>query len=347
MSKKYILYCLSFFMILASKTFSNETIHPDSNSTLDSSSQLSASNLQSELIDSEPKSKFGQVPDSQFQEIPDSTPQLSEPDRASNQIVKISEPVEISETQEISDSGRKEDSDLASVSGEEESGLISDENQDNLEDENGSALITEEKLKEIIEQAKNAPLPQESVEVKNRDAIFTKKNSFKTNVEIVDEFKDTLDKYNFSNKSNDVHVGRINANEFTSDQLINNSEVGVGISYKEQNDKYKDRATGDGEDWNYTPIYATGKYKISEGEDNTKYLKVNLGYSFKEVSKEERKDSDDRVQGGIYYGIGGGVDFRDMSVGVMYQVNKDSKEDRNTHKDDSRVTFSVDYKLGM
>ena len=47
----------------------------------------------------------------------------------------------------------------------------------------------------------------------------------------------------------------------------------------------------------------------------------------------------------MYYGIGGGIDFRDMSVGVMYQVNKNGIEERNARKDDSRVTVSVDYKL--
>ena len=316
MSKKYILYCLGFFMIFASKTFSNETTHPDTQ-------------RKSQTEEATSESKFG-VPS-----------QVSNSSQQQSEFIEITDPVS-----QLSESGESDSLSLTSV-GENDSANVENRSE-NPEDETeiGSDLITEDRLKEIIEQAKNAPLPEEGVEMKNREPIFTKKNSFKTNVEIVDEFKDTLDKYNFSNKSNDVHVGHINANEFTSDQLINNSEVGVGISYKEQNERYRNRSTSE-EDWNYTPIYATGKYKISEGENNTKYLKVNLGYSFKEVSKEERKDSDDRVQGGIYYGIGGGVDYHDMSVGVMYQVNKDSKEDRNTHKDDSRVTFSVDYKLGM
>lgn len=209
-------------------------------------------------------------------------------------------------------------------------------------------LITEDRLKEIIEAAKSAPLPEENVDT-HKKQFLTIHDSFadKTDIKLLHDIESTFDKYNFSTKSQDIHVGRINANEFTSDRIIDNGEVGVGISYKEnENNKHLERKKDDSEDWNYTPVYATGKYKISEGEDNVKYLKVNLGYSFKELKKDERKDKDDRIQGGIYYGVGGGVDYRDMSVGLMYQVNKDGIENNKMHKDDSRVTFSVDYKLG-
>lgn len=207
-------------------------------------------------------------------------------------------------------------------------------------------FITEEKLKEIIEKAKRAPLPEETIEIKNKEKLYVQ-NKYNSDVEIVEELKNTFNKYNFSNKKSDIHVGRINSNEFTSDQLIDNSEIGIGISYQDQNKKLKERIINDSEDWNYTPIYATGKYIIEDDENSTKYLKLNFGYSFKEVSKDEGRDSEDKLQGGVYYGIGGGIDFRDMSVGIMYQVNKDGRESQNSYKDDSRVTFSVDYKLGL
>lgn len=218
------------------------------------------------------------------------------------------------------------------------------EHKETINDENIETdinLITEEQLQKIIDEAKHSPTPTENIDLKNLDTIVTEENDFNTNIELISDLKDTFEKYNFSTKSTEVHVGRINANEFTSDQLLHNGELGIGIAYQEQNNK----KIKNWDEWNYTPIYATGKYKISESNESTKYLKINLGYSFKELSKDEREYHDDKIQGGMYYGIGGGIDFRDMSVGVMYQVNKNGIEERNARKDDSRVTVSVDYKL--
>ena len=48
----------------------------------------------------------------------------------------------------------------------------------------------------------------------------------------------------------------------------------------------------------------------------------------------------------MYYGIGGGVEYDDISLDLIYQVNKDAYE-KNSTQDDSRITFSVDYKLNF
>ena len=76
-----------------------------------------------------------------------------------------------------------------------------------------------------------------NIDLKNLDTIVTEENDFNTNIELISDLKDTFEKYNFSTKSTEVHVGRINANEFTSDQLLHNGELGIGIAYQEQNNK--------------------------------------------------------------------------------------------------------------
>ena len=162
------------------------------------------------------------------------------------------------------------------------------EHKETINDENIETdinLITEEQLQKIIDEAKHSPTPTENIDLKNLDTIVTEENDFNTNIELISDLKDTFEKYNFSTKSTEVHVGRINANEFTSDQLLHNGELGIGIAYQEQNNK----KIKNWDEWNYTPIYATGKYKISESNGSTKYLKINLGYSFKESSKDERE----------------------------------------------------------
>ena len=47
----------------------------------------------------------------------------------------------------------------------------------------------------------------------------------------------------------------------------------------------------------------------------------------------------------MYYGVGGGIEYSDISLDLIYQVNKDAYERDNSSQDDSRITFSVDYKL--
>ena len=210
--------------------------------------------------------------------------------------------------------------------------------------EEPTPLITEEQLINIINNAKNAPIPEEKIEITNDELSEITDKVSKENQPTVlfSDIGEAFKKYNFSKKSDELHVGHLNSDEFTSSEIIDNSEIGVGVGYKEdtsqkKNDKY----------WDYTPIYATGKYIIDEDSESSKYLKINLGYAFKEYDDKRTNYEDDKVKGNMYYGIGGGIDYNDVSFGLMYQVNKDSIDTHNSSKDDNRVTFSVDYQLNF
>lgn len=213
-------------------------------------------------------------------------------------------------------------------------------------EKNSVTIITEEQLTEIINNAKNSPLPENSVE--NKEDFIATSTTQATQPDFFIDIQKTLDRYSFSDKSEDMYGGQITSKEITSDKIIDNLEFGLGVAYK--NSEYYDSSQYESKNsdvWNHTPIYATGKYKISSDEESTKYLKLNLGYAIGEYNNIDDEYIERRTQSGMYYGIGGGVEYNDVSLDLIYQVNKDAYERNNSTQDDSRITFSVDYKLGF
>lgn len=212
----------------------------------------------------------------------------------------------------------------------------------NIFSEETMPLISEEQLQNIINNAKNSPVPVEKVDISQKEiGEINNKISQENQVNFLfSDIGEAFKKYKFSKKSDELHVGHLNSDEYTSDSIIKNSEIGVGVGYSEKNPNEKNDKY-----WDYTPIYATGKYIIGQSRNGTKYLKVNLGYAFKEYENINNKYEDDKIKGNMYYGVGGGVDYNEFSFGLIYQVNKDSIDTRNSSKDDNRVTFSIDYLL--
>lgn len=211
-------------------------------------------------------------------------------------------------------------------------------------EKNSVTIITEEQLQEIIKHAKSSPLPANDIE--SKENLTLSNNSKISQPNFLIDIMNTLDKYEFSDKSEDIYGGKVTSKEITSDKIIDNLEFGVGVAYKKNeyyNSQYED---ANSDIWNHTPIYATGKYKISTSEENTKYLKLNLGYAIGEY-EDNKEYLEKKNQSGIYYGIGGGIEYQDVSLDLIYQVNKDAYEKNNSSQDDSRITFSLDYKLNF
>lgn len=213
-------------------------------------------------------------------------------------------------------------------------------------EKNSVPLISEEQLIQIINMAKNSPLPENNVENKE-NSIISKESDMTQQPDFLIDIKNKLDKYSFSDKSEDIYGGQITAKEITSDKIIDNLEFGLGVAYKNSeydNSQYENKNS---DIWSHTPIYATGKYRLSSDEDSSKYLKLNLGYAIGEYEENEEY-LERKNQSGMYYGIGAGVEYTDLSLDLIYQVNKDAYEKRdNSTKDDSRITFSIDYKLSF
>lgn len=211
-------------------------------------------------------------------------------------------------------------------------------------EKNSVPLISEEQLIQIINMAKNSPLPENNVENRENNIIPKKSDTIQQPDFLID-IKKKLDKYSFSDKSEDIYGGQITSKEITSDKIIDNLEFGLGVAYKNNeyyNSQYESKNS---EIWNHTPIYATGKYNLFSDENSSKYLKLNLGYAIGEY-EEDKEYLERKNQSGMYYGIGAGIEYTDLSLDLVYQVNKDAYEKQDhSPKDDSRIIFSVDYKL--
>lgn len=243
-------------------------------------------------------------------------------------------PLENREIKKIEE--KKRDEKLVQIVKEEES-------EESISNES-VPLISEARLKEIILESKNSPLPQNEVEI-NSNILYlinTEKNS---DDGVFQSLEETLNKYEFSDKSNDSYGGKVTSAEITSDKLIDNLEFGVGVAY--ENDEYHngEERKQNAEVLSHTPVYAIGKYKIAKDEESVKYLKLNLGYAIGDYTPN--REYENKTQNGLYYGIGGGMEFDKISLDLMYQVNKDAYEKKDSTQDDSRITFSIDYRLDI
>ena len=104
------------------------------------------------------------------------------------------------------------------------------ENVKEVIEKNSVTIITEEQLKQIINNAKNSPLPDNNVE-KERE-FFTLSPTDTSQPDFFIDIKKTLDKYSFSDKSEEIYGGQITSKEITSDKIIDNLEFGVGVAYR-------------------------------------------------------------------------------------------------------------------
>lgn len=243
------------------------------------------------------------------------------------------QPLENREIKKIEE--KKRDEDIVQV--------IEEELEENIPNES-VPIISEARLKEIISESKDSPLPQNEVEI-NSNTLYLINAEKNSGDGVFQSLEETLDRYEFSDKSNDSYGGKVTSTEITSDKLIDNLEFGVGVAY--ENDEYYngDERKQNTEVLSHTPVYAIGKYKLAKDEESVKYLKLNLGYAIGDYT--QNREYENKTQNGLYYGIGGGMEFDKVSLDLMYQVNKDAYEKKDCTQDDSRITFSVDYKLDI
>lgn len=166
-------------------------------------------------------------------------------------------------------------------------------------------------------------------------------------------------------------------------------ELGLGIAYQrhadlnsynwnlgELTDGYIDKVGVDVDRYDSVPLYVVGKYNFEPFDNGLKpYLKANVGFSFnfdkgdtgiKVTGSGGRLDRSYKlgmdVENGFYMGIGGGFEYNDFFVDLMYQVNTAEAEfDANselgnigvsgintlaeTDMDYSRVTLGFGYKF--
>jgi hypothetical protein len=138
--------------------------------------------------------------------------------------------------------------------------------------------------------------------------------------------------------STDVKMGITVGGEYLFDS---DSDLVYGAGFEYQLARQVD--IEDGIKFNYTPIYALARYQL-----DSFYLTAKAGYNLFQL---ENLPEDETLSGGLFYGIGGGMDFGQFQVELLYSINNGARkmvvppETFSLNYKYSKISLSVGYKL--
>ena len=151
--------------------------------------------------------------------------------------------------------------------------------------------------------------------------------------------------------------------------ITDNFDLGLGLAYQFHADRKTQEVseagnTGEisGAEYNSLPIYLTAKYNFNLNSEIKPYLKANLGYSFNfgesdleakgtgvNAGDDEKTSID--VENGLYWAVGGGVEYKNFTLDLMYAVTKAETEvkdwDGKEDNDYGRVVLSAGYRFDL
>ena len=154
-------------------------------------------------------------------------------------------------------------------------------------------------------------------------------------------------------------------------EVMDNFSVGLGLAYQMHTDREDqtiseghESMTIEGAEYDSIPLYLTAEYKFVTQSGFNPYLKANLGYSFnmnssdvkwswKEPGSEESGTLSTDIDNGLYWAVGGGIEYNNFTVDVMYAMNKGKTtlkdEDWSDKFDDDygRVVLSLGYRFDL
>lgn len=142
--------------------------------------------------------------------------------------------------------------------------------------------------------------------------------------------------------------------------LNQNIDLGLGVAYQvhaqRKHFNYESNVDTSGVQYSSIPVYVTGKYNFFLNSEARPYLKANLGYSFNfdssdletknTVNDDIEKTSID-VKGGLYWGIGAGIEYKDYTIELIYAINKCKVSGSKKRADYDRLSLSVGYKFNF
>ena len=137
-------------------------------------------------------------------------------------------------------------------------------------------------------------------------------------------------------------------------------ELGVGAKY--DSSFINDELYEDGDIATTMPVYGSAKLSFKATKTTNIYLQGMLGYAFA-ADGDAVKDINDyydyyyggsaEMEGGMYTGIGLGVESGNYTVGLLYDITKTTlvvevpgAEDSESDYDYSKVALTVGYKFG-
>ena len=125
-------------------------------------------------------------------------------------------------------------------------------------------------------------------------------------------------KYHFEKSS---AKGKANAMEAGAEyryEVTPGLELGGGVAYQAHKNLKEYKA----DMYNSVPVYATAKYTFDTQTAVKPYLKGDLGYSFNNGNHDYGSLGKFTAKNGLYYGVGGGVNFNNVNVELMYKENQ-------------------------
>lgn len=147
--------------------------------------------------------------------------------------------------------------------------------------------------------------------------------------------------------------------------LTDDFDLGLGLAYqfhaerKTQNiESDGGNPKGTGGEYKSIPVYLTAKYNFNLNSQYKPYLMANLGYSFNFDSSDAKFKWDGgsdtvgiKVDNGLYWALGGGVEYNNFTVDLMYAVTKaEAENDEDNNKDDgdyARFVLSAGYRFNL
>lgn len=134
-----------------------------------------------------------------------------------------------------------------------------------------------------------------------------------------------------------------------------NIELGLGIKYEEDFEaksiNYDDHFAAT------VPVYAMGKYKFNMDRNSNIYIKGTLGYNFviegdyiEDVKNAYPNAHGIKTEGGIYTGLGFGVEVNNFIGELNYNISRISFTNQNNVKYDyenAKISATIGYKLDM
>jgi len=114
-------------------------------------------------------------------------------------------------------------------------------------------------------------------------------------------------------------------------------DLGFGIAFQKHADvkDYWDDHHKYDEAYNSIPFYGTAKFNFPGNGEIQPFMKVDLGYSI---------NSGD-FDNGMYFGIGGGLQYQNYVFDLMYKVNNAEWKDWGIEEDYSRFAFGFGYRF--
>ena len=112
----------------------------------------------------------------------------------------------------------------------------------------------------------------------------------------------------------------------------------------------KDKVSGQNlKNYNSFPLYGTAKYTFDTQTAVKPYVKGDLGYSFNNGDHDYGRLGKYKAEGGLYYGVGGGINVNNVNVELMYKENKGKYTvgSKDYKADYRRVALGVGYDFNL